>query len=74
MSDDTLMVLISREKLADLVKDAFWEGAEDSNRWNSTMGPMSQSEMHQSWMESDGKSQMDAWWEEHDMFWVTRSK
>lgn len=46
------------EKVADLVRDAFYEACETMQTWNGTLGPMSQDELFAAWMESEARRQL----------------
>lgn len=46
------------EKVADLVRDAFYDGCETMQTWNGTLGPMSQDELFAAWMASEARKQL----------------
>jgi hypothetical protein len=47
------------EKIADLVRDAFYEGCRDMQSWNGTLGPMSEEEVFCAWMESESRKSVE---------------
>lgn len=51
---------VAADKLADLVRDAFYEGCETMQSWNGVLGPMSQQELHTAWIESESRKQFIA--------------
>lgn len=48
-----------KDKVADLVRDAFYEGCRDMKAWNGVLGPMNEDEVFAAWMESESRKALN---------------